>query len=628
MKKVLLVTVLALSAAFSAEAKLRFISHRGESMYAPENTMAAFKLSIENGADGFELDTYMLKDGSLVCLHDRTPKRVGGFDVRPGEATLEQYRALDVGAWKGEKFKGEKIPTLQEALALVNDNIEIYVEVKSGVEAVPAIVKAVKAEPKANPKNIVFICFNGNVIKALREQMPEYRGYWLHGTGPNKKTGKPGPTAEYLVEGAKNYNASGLDLSYSSDITPEYIKVIRDAGLSVHLWTVNNPKDAMKIAQLDVDSLTSDRAAELKKMLGIALTRDMRPIGVFDSGIGGYTVLERLLAHPGLKGEKYVYLGDQANMPYGNYDAHGKAAYLRELSIKDALFLTSDGYYLDAKDSEPKGVKDPAKIVVIACNTATAYGREAADAVFKCAGARQRVIGVINAGVRSTFDKLKAEQATEPFAIGVMATPGTISSGAYQRTIRAEAAKRGIGITVDVCTQGCPGLADAIELGTSDADAIARSNLVSLVTKHRVSGATTPLKAVILGCTHYPFLMRTLEKTRAELGENFIFIDPAIDTAEECFQALRGAEMLAERAADGTTVDSYVSVPSADLPTACLAKDGTLATAYKYGREPDRDEVTTKFVTLKKGTVDRAALMRLVNLLPLTRGQLKKNGDL
>ncbi len=363
-------------------------------------------------------------------------------------------------------------------------------------------------------------------------------------------------------------------------------------------------------------------------VFGVVSARDLRPIGVFDSGIGGYTVLERLLAHPGLKGEKYIYLGDQANMPYGNYDARGKAAYLRELSIKDALFLTSDGYYLNAKDTEPKGVKEPAKIVVIACNTATAYGRAAADAVFKCAGARQRVIGVINAGVRSTFDKLKAERIETPFAIGVMATPGTISSGAYQRTIRAEAAKRGIGVTIDVPTQGCPGLADAIELGTSDADTLARDNLVSLVTKHRASGAKVPLKAVILGCTHYPFLMRTLEKTRAELGESFIFIDPAIDTAEECFRALQAADMLAECPKGSTTIESYVSVPSADLSPECLAKDGTLATAYKYGREPGRDEVTTKFVTLKNGTVDRAALKRLVNLLPLTREQLKRSGDL
>ena len=106
-----------------------------------------------------------------------------------------------------------------------------------------------------------------------------------------------------------------------------------------------------------------------------------RPIGVFDSGTGGLTVLEKLLASdafdnctgeqcpdgkPDFSAENFVYFGDQANMPYGMYDAEGKADFLRELVVRDAKFM------LDAKSHEP------AKIIVIACNTATAYGLDAA----------------------------------------------------------------------------------------------------------------------------------------------------------------------------------------------------------------------------------------------------------
>ena len=360
----------------------------------------------------------------------------------------------------------------------------------------------------------------------------------------------------------------------------------------------------------------------------VSLAADERPIGVFDSGIGGLTVLERLMGHPGLAGERFTYLGDQANMPYGNYDAEGKSAYLRELAVKDALFLVSDGYFANGADEVPTGRKEPAKIVVIACNTATAYGRDAADSVFKCVGARQKVIGVINAGVRSTLRTLKAGKAVEPFAVGVLATPGTIASGAYPRTVAAEAARLGVKVEVPVFSQGCPGLADAIELGTADAEKIARDNLLSLVGRYRRSGSKAPLKAVILGCTHYPFLMPVLEKTRRELGMDFVFIDPAVDTAEECYRALRDADMLAGRATDGKRVDSYVSVPSKALPAGCVAADGTLEYAYKYGRDPGKDEVTTKFVPLKAGTVDRASLARLVKLLPLTRAALLGNGEL
>ena len=88
--------------------------------------------------------------------------------------------------------------------------------------------------------------------------------------------------------------------------------------------------------------------------------RNHLPVGVFDSGTGGLTVLEAILSSRLLEGENFIYLADQANMPYGNYPAEGKTDFLRELIIKDALFLL--GHQV--------------KIIVVACNTATAYGLE------------------------------------------------------------------------------------------------------------------------------------------------------------------------------------------------------------------------------------------------------------
>ncbi len=86
--------------------------------------------------------------------------------------------------------------------------------------------------------------------------------------------------------------------------------------------------------------------------------RDQLPVGIFDSGTGGLTVMEAILGSRLLDSEHYIYLGDQANMPYGNYPAEGKTDFLRELIFKDALFLLGHR----------------AKVLVVACNTATAYG--------------------------------------------------------------------------------------------------------------------------------------------------------------------------------------------------------------------------------------------------------------
>ena len=134
--------------------------------------------------------------------------------------------------------------------------------------------------------------------------------------------------------------------------------------------------------------------------------RDL-PIGVFDSGVGGLTVLEALKAHdrhdnrtgkegadgvPDFAGERFVYFGDQANMPYGNYSAVGRTDFLRELILRDVLFLLGRRYV--------QGQKPPVKAIVIACNTATAYGLEDIRAAVKAWGLPVIVVGVVEAGAQ------------------------------------------------------------------------------------------------------------------------------------------------------------------------------------------------------------------------------------
>ncbi|HRK17133.1 MAG TPA: aspartate/glutamate racemase family protein, partial [Prosthecobacter sp.] len=156
------------------------------------------------------------------------------------------------------------------------------------------------------------------------------------------------------------------------------------------------------------------------------------PIGVFDSGIGGLTVLEALLTldafhndslQPGADGvpdfarERFIYFGDQANMPYGNYSAAGRTDYLRELILKDAVFLLGSRWH-DGKAARPG--KPPVKAIVIACNTATAYGLEDIRAAVKAWGLPVIVIGVVEAGARGVL-----ETGGKTGAVGVLATVGT-----------------------------------------------------------------------------------------------------------------------------------------------------------------------------------------------------------
>ena len=370
---------------------------------------------------------------------------------------------------------------------------------------------------------------------------------------------------------------------------------------------------------------------------------DTAPIGVFDSGLGGLTVLERLLAVdqadnasgrygpdgvPDLARESFVYLGDQANMPYGDYAAEGKSDYLRELILKDADFLLGTNYYRSAQEPLPGGRKARAKIIVIACNTATAWGLADIRRRLKEAGDDTKVVGVIEAGVRATLDQIGAKPDSPAFAVGVMATPGTIASGAYERTIRAELKARGVVAEVPVVSQGCAGLADAVEAGSPAADAIAASNLVALVAQHRKSGSPLPIKAVILGCTHYPFVLAALNRTAATLrrqgaplADDFRFVDPAFYTASECHRILRELGLLSKMERQSTSM-AFLSVANPDLPAESLAADGQLTRAFKYGREAGSNAVTTKPVPFTRERFGDAVFQNIGRLLPHTAALL------
>lgn len=429
------------------------------------------------------------------------------------------------------------------------------------------------------------------------------------------------------------------------------------------------------------------------------------PVGVFDSGTGGLTVLEKILTLdafnnatgaaepdgvPDFAAEDFQYLADQANMPYGVYDAQGNAALLRRLVLDDALFLLGDKYWTNAAEAAPTGEKAPCKILVIACNTATAYGLEDVSQLLIDQDEGTRVIGVINAGVKAALDQLA--DAEEPFAVGVLATPGTISSGAYERTLCAEIAARGIRTPITIVNQAGYGFAEAVDsepdyvnpaltapragyrgprLGTADPDIreellpaynfedagllyrsagplkldlqlnsaanYARFNLVSLVERHRASGSRAPFKAVILGCTHYPFLLETLEKTVAELreyekdgekpyrdllAEDLAFIDPARYVAIECYRALQEDGLLKAPAKAPRTVAGFISVPAAGLDPACRTSEGALTFEYKYGRPASIEDTGTRPVPFADDSIDANNRTRIRALLPACAKEL------
>lgn len=243
---------------------VEIVAHRGASFEAPENTVAAVKLAWEQKADAAEFDIYLTKDRKIVLMHDRDTKRTaGGVNRVIAASTLAELRGLDVGRWKGEKFAGERIPTLAETLAVVPDGKRVFIEVKPGPEIVPYLLDELAAA-KLPAARAPVIAFDANVIAAVKKARPEVPAYWL--VSLNAKDKAP-PTAAAVVARAKEIGADGLDLSASPALDEAYVKTIRAAGLKLYVWAVNDAAVAKRMVALGVDGITTDRPAWLREQL-------------------------------------------------------------------------------------------------------------------------------------------------------------------------------------------------------------------------------------------------------------------------------------------------------------------------------------------------------------------------
>jgi glutamate racemase len=229
------------------------------------------------------------------------------------------------------------------------------------------------------------------------------------------------------------------------------------------------------------------------------------PIGVFDSGIGGLTVVHELMRQ--LPDESIIYFGDTARVPYGNKSPETVRRYSRQITN----FLVDEGV----------------KALVVACNTATAHALDVLKNELPIP-----VIGVVDPGARA------AVKATQRHAIGVIGTRGTIASGAYERAIRALAP------AARIAAKACPLFVPLVEEGwvdTEPARLIAHEYLTPL--------ARARVDTLVLGCTHYPLLKPLLGGV---MGPEVRLIDSAEETAAETARTLDELEIRAPRGGGAT----------------------------------------------------------------------------
>ena len=245
-------------------AKPLVVAHRGASFDAPENTLPAFKLAWEQGADAIEGDFLLTKDGHIVCIHDKTTQRLAEQNLVVSESTLEQLKTLDVGSWKNEKFEGTRIPIISEVFATIPEGKKIFVEVKCGVEIIPPLIKVIK-ESNLGCEQIILICFKAEVVKSFKENLPDHKAFWLSGFKKDKN-GAWNPSIESVLAKIKTSKADGLDSQHS--IPNEFSKAVLDAGYEWHAWTINDVPTAKRLAKRGIYSITTDRPKLIASGLG------------------------------------------------------------------------------------------------------------------------------------------------------------------------------------------------------------------------------------------------------------------------------------------------------------------------------------------------------------------------
>jgi glycerophosphoryl diester phosphodiesterase len=244
---------------------VEIVAHRGASHDAPENTLAAFQLGWEQKTDAGETDLWLAKDGQIIISHDVSTKRTTGVEKRIPDATLAELRALDAGAWKGDQWKGQKLPTLAETLATMPAGKRFFLEIKCGVEILPELERGLKAWGKPR-KQIVLIAFSYKVATEAKARFPDIEVAWLYDWKKDKDTGVK-LSADEIIQRAKAAKVDGLDVEYKGPVDAEFVKKCKAAGLKVYAWTVDDAEAAKRLVAAGVDGITTNRPQWLREQL-------------------------------------------------------------------------------------------------------------------------------------------------------------------------------------------------------------------------------------------------------------------------------------------------------------------------------------------------------------------------
>lgn len=238
---------------FSHLGSITITSHRGDSKNAPENTLPAIELALDSASDYIEIDVQETKDGEVVLMHDSTMARTTGVNKRVSDLTLEEIRQLDAGSWFSEDYVGTQIPTLREVLEVCKGKCRLNIEIKTGKNMPDLEEKVVGLiEEYDFARQCVVTSVYKKSLKKVKEYNKEIRtGYILSSA-----------YGRYYLDKEIDFLSMRTTL-----ITERVVRMSHKYGKEIYVWTVNGKEDAIRMSQLGVDNIITDRPVYMRNVL-------------------------------------------------------------------------------------------------------------------------------------------------------------------------------------------------------------------------------------------------------------------------------------------------------------------------------------------------------------------------
>lgn len=236
------------------------IAHRGASGLAPENTLAAFRLALELGTDALECDLHRTRDGQVVVIHDDAVNRTTNGRGRVGDLTWAELQRLDAGSWFDKRFRGERIPRLEELLELARPHgVRLLLEIKvqgNPAEGMETAKKALGLMGRFDLlSRVTFLCFDAKVVKGLGESRPRGEGGWLVKKIPTK-----------VAERLRALGARALAPHWSC-VNEKLVSELHEAGYLIIVWTADEPERMRRLLRLGVDAIATNFPDRLNAVL-------------------------------------------------------------------------------------------------------------------------------------------------------------------------------------------------------------------------------------------------------------------------------------------------------------------------------------------------------------------------